>query len=66
MHPPNIITEGHFFTRKEVAAKAHVSVETVKRWQKNGLLHGQKIGPKLVRFAPEEVAKLLANRGTTS
>ncbi len=47
---------------KQIAAEFGVSPKTVRRWTAAGLIPGQRIGPRLIRYDLDEVrAALLGN-----
>ncbi len=46
--------------RSEAAERLRVSVRTVRRWGKAGLLEERRIGPRLVKIVEESVAALIA------
>lgn len=46
-------------SQKELAEKAGLHVETVKRHRKMGLIRGQRVGLRKVMFEPEEAARYL-------
>jgi predicted site-specific integrase-resolvase len=47
------------WSRKQVATRCGVHSESVKRWQKAGLLPAYVINCRVVRYAPEDVEKFL-------
>lgn len=47
-------------TRKEVANRAQVCTETIKRWQRDGKLRAIILGYKTVRYDWDDVEKVLA------
>ena len=59
--------EGHenklprsMMTVKEVAAILHVHPNTIRRWEKKGLLKSYSIGPRHnIRFSQEDILELL-------
>lgn len=46
-----------YFTRRELAARQKVSIETLKRWEKAGLLPFYKLG-KEVRYHRDDVLRI--------
>jgi predicted site-specific integrase-resolvase len=48
-------------TRRDVARRAAVHTETVKRWQRAGKLQAIVINSRVTRYHPDVVAKLLAD-----
>ncbi len=49
------------FTRGEVAGRFGVSVETVRRWSRAGLLCPVAVGRRAIRYREADVARLLAS-----
>jgi len=47
------------YSRNQVAATAGVSIATLKRWEKQGLLSPIRIGPKLIRYSESNIRALL-------
>jgi excisionase family DNA binding protein len=46
-------------SRREAARRLYVSLSTVKRWGKQGVLEERRVGPKLVRITEASVEALL-------
>ena len=51
--------ERDLLTRKQVAELLEISITTLKRWEKKGLLRPVHIGPKLIRYRAVDVAALI-------
>lgn len=45
----------NYLTKREAAQRARVSVRTIDRWRKKGLLTSHRVGPRLVRIDPDEL-----------
>ena len=56
-------TKQKMLTRKDVAQILRVHTGSVKRYDKNGLLHPVRITSRLVRYEEDEVLALLQVRG---
>lgn len=54
----NLIEE--FLSPGQVARLCGVSVKTIYRWNAYGILRGQKLGPRLIKFKRTEVLNLLS------
>lgn len=54
----NLIEE--FLSPGQVARLFGVSVKTIYRWNALGVLRGQKLGPRLIKFRRTEVLNLLS------
>lgn len=48
-------------TRKQVASMLGCHVETIKRYSRNGLLHGVKFTKRAVRYSEAEVLNFMRN-----
>ena len=55
----SIITE-RLLTRKEASNLLSISIQTLDRYIKSGILRSSKIGPRSVRIDPASVRELLA------
>jgi excisionase family DNA binding protein len=44
---------------KQLAERLGVSLRTVRTWTKDGRLPSHRVGPKLVRYDPDEVSEAL-------
>lgn len=55
--------ESRWLLVEEVARRAQVSTESVRRWLRDGALKGYKIGPKLWRITEEDLSKFMEARG---
>jgi excisionase family DNA binding protein len=61
----NVISENRpMLTRKQVAARCGVHVETIKRWGRAGLLPVHRINSRLTRYESADVEKFLAESRT--
>ena len=49
--------------RKQVAALLHCSIGTVRRLEKSGTLRPIRISAHLIRFAQEDIKRLLVGAG---
>ena len=47
---------------REAARRLHVSVRTVRRYGKSGLLDERRVGPWLIRFTEASVVALIAKQ----
>lgn len=59
---PAVIAGETLVTRKWSAHRLQVSIETLKRWERRGLLQGRTVGPKLVRYVASDVEALARGR----
>ena len=48
--------------KKEVAEKLGISIRSISRFEKAGLLPRIQISPRLIRYNPEVVEKLIQRR----
>ena len=55
---PKPVPQTRYLTRKETAQKLGISLVTLHKWTKNGIIKGHKINTR-VRFKSEEVDKAL-------
>lgn len=53
-------------TIEEVAARLAVTVDTVRRWHKAGMLPGRRIGPRVLRWSEEDLEKAATSGNSTS
>lgn len=51
------------FTTNDVAEHFGVSVRTVRRWVADGYLKPVRVGPRLIRFRPEDIEALESRAG---
>ncbi|HEV3381658.1 MAG TPA: helix-turn-helix domain-containing protein [Trebonia sp.] len=49
--------------RSEAASRLRVSVRTIRRYGKSGLLEERRVGPQLVRITEASVDKLISDQG---
>lgn len=53
------MAEPALLDRDEVARRLRVSVRTVRRWGRDGLLEERRVGPRLVRVTESSVEALI-------
>jgi len=56
----NLASPETLLTRREVASRFRVSVQTIARWERNGLIRGRRINQRVVRYRASDVEKLVA------
>jgi excisionase family DNA binding protein len=49
-------------TRQEAADRLRVSVRTLDRWRRYGLIDYQRVGPRSIRLAEQDVESLIVTR----
>jgi predicted site-specific integrase-resolvase len=49
---------------EDIAPRFGVKVDTIKSWYRRGILTGVKIGPKILRFRPSDVARFIERHET--
>ena len=47
-------------TRKQVAELLAVSTESIKRYERRGVLRSIKLNSRLIRYRPEDVQRMIA------
>ena len=52
-----------YYTRKETAKLLNVSLATLTRWSRKGILVPVKISPRKVFYREEDIKKLLRKQG---
>jgi len=55
-NPPQLLT------RKMLRSQLNVSISSLKRYEQTGQLTRCEIGPRLIRYSPDDVAAFLARR----
>lgn len=56
---PGIGPSEILMTRRQTAERLQVSIMTLRRWEKRGILHGRTIGGKLVRYSASEIEGII-------
>ena len=57
-HSANAANPEQLFSRKALAARWQCSVETIKRRTAAGQLHAIRFGPRMVRYALDEIRRV--------
>ena len=53
-------------SRDEAAERLKISLRTVRRYGKAGLLEERRVGPRLIRVTAESVERLLSGEGSAT
>ena len=53
-------------SRDEAAERLKISLRTVRRYGKAGLLEERRVGPRLIRVTAESVERLLSGEGSAA